>query len=589
MVKLDEQDSSLNTARENRGQSNIKSELRGRELIYIDTDDDITSLVEKIKEASGAVVALVPPKRIGVLQSVVNLRLLQRAAKTAKKHLAIVTTDPALVNLAAGLAIPVAKNINAQAKIPEVTNEEEISDVIEGNDIDVTNSKGRAHNLSEDKEISAAVAAIETDDRIHNDRDADGIPDDEQYERPKPVKKQIKIPSINGLRTKLLIGGGLAVVLIGFLTWALVFAPQATITIIAKTSAVKVAKALSLIPSGDKDAAAGLLQPVVKQTKANETVEFEATGSKEVGEKATGTVVVCNKKPIRTSLTSTVDNIAVIPAGTRLYVNGMQFETNANIKVPGYSDEQGLEEKRVCMSVKATAVNIGEEYNVAAGTLLEVAGFSQNDVAAEVTEAFTGGSKETVKIVQQSDIDKALEELNKKGESEDKTKDDLKSQMAATTIAIDNSFNVTRSEAKITPAVNEISENGKATASVELTYTLVGVNRTDLNEIVDAQLAEEIDPNTQKVYNNGLNEVQFSDFQANNSGYTVTIKTEGHVGPIINSDDVKKEAVGKKSEEIKAMLMKTSGVNDVSVIMSPFWINKAPAVDKITVNFQISE
>ena len=101
MVKLDEQDSSLNTARENRGQSNIKSELRGRELIYIDTDDDITSLVEKIKEASGAVVALVPPKRIGVLQSVVNLRLLQRAAKTAKKHLAIVTTDPALVNLAA--------------------------------------------------------------------------------------------------------------------------------------------------------------------------------------------------------------------------------------------------------------------------------------------------------------------------------------------------------------------------------------------------------------------------------------------------------------------------------------------------------
>ena len=553
MVKLDEQDLSLNTARENRGQSNIKSELRGRELIYIDTDDDITSLVEKIKEASGAVVALVPPKRIGVLQSVVNLRLLQRAAKTVKKHLAIVTTDPALVNLAAGLAIPVAKNINAQAKIPEVTNEEEISDVIEGNDIDVTNSKGRAHNLSEDKEISAAVAAIETDDRIHNDRDADGIPDDEQYERPKPVKKQIKIPSINGLRTKLLIGGGLAVVLIGFLTWALVFAPQATITIMAKTSTVKITKALSL------------LQPVVKQTKANETVEFEATGSKEVGEKATGTVAFCYNETNFNGDTGN-KNAFTLPAGTRLYANNVQFTTDSDLPIEG-GRKVGSDSCETYYRVKVTAVNIGEEGNIAENTEMIVADYP----------------------VQQSDIDKALEELNKKGESEDKIKDDLKSQMAATTVAIDNSFNVARSEAKITPAVNEIAENGKATASVELTYTLVGVNRTDLNEIVDAQLAEEIDPNTQKIYNNGLNEVQFSDFQANNSGYTVTIKTEGHVGPIINSDDVKKEAVGKKSEEIKAMLMKTSGVNDVSVTMSPFWINKAPAVDKITVNFQISE
>lgn len=585
MVKLDEQDLSLNTARENRGQSNIKSELRGRELIYIDTDDDITSLVEKIKEASGAVVALVPPKRIGVLQSVVNLRLLQRAAKTAKKHLAIVTTDPALVNLAAGLAIPVAKNINAQAKIPEVTNEEEISDVIEGNDIDVTNSKGRAHNLSEDKEISAAVAAIETDDRIHNDRDADGIPDDEQYERPKPVKKQIKIPNINGLRTKLLIGGGLAVVLIGFLTWALVFAPQATITIMAKTSTVKITKALSLIPSGDKDAAAGLLQPVVKQTKANETVEFEATGSKEVGEKATGTVAFCYNETNFNGDTGN-KNAFTLPAGTRLYANNVQFTTDSDLPIEG-GRKVGSDSCETYYRVKVTAVNIGEEGNIAENTEMIVADYPNLEAIAY--DNFTGGSKRMVKSVQQSDIDKALEELNKKGESEDKIKDDLKSQMAATTVAIDNSFNVARSEAKITPAVNEIAENGKATASVELTYTLVGVNRTDLNEIVDAQLAEEIDPNTQKIYNNGLNEVQFSDFQANNSGYTVTIKTEGHVGPIINSDDVKKEAVGKKSEEIKAMLMKTSGVNDVSVTMSPFWINKAPAVDKITVNFQISE
>ena len=140
------------------------------------------------------------------------------------------------------------------------------------------------------------MAAIETDDKIKNDLDADGVPDDEQ-EPVKPVKKKIKVPSVNSLRKKILIGGGVAVVVIGFLVWAIVFAPKAVITIQAKTSAVEVKKSLSLVPSGDKDAAEGVLPPVVKQKKTNESVEFEATGSREVGEMAAGTVAFCYDVP----------------------------------------------------------------------------------------------------------------------------------------------------------------------------------------------------------------------------------------------------------------------------------------------------
>ena len=231
MAKLDEQEPRKSQRRTGQGgPSGPKSELRGRDLIYIDTDDDVTSIVGRIKASEEVVVALVPPKRIGVLQSVVNLRLLQRAAKNAHKRLAIVTTDPALMNLASGLAIPVAKNINAQAKVLEVSDDDDISDVIDGNDIavDATSrrSAGGSKSATEDKEISAAVAAIETDDKIKNDLDADGVPDDQQEPKKSP-KKKIKVPNVNSLRKKILIGGGLAVVLIGFLVWAIVFAPSA--------------------------------------------------------------------------------------------------------------------------------------------------------------------------------------------------------------------------------------------------------------------------------------------------------------------------------------------------------------------------
>ena len=589
MAKLDEQEPRKSQRRTGQGgPSGPKSELRGRDLIYIDTDDDVTSIVGRIKASEEVVVALVPPKRIGVLQSVVNLRLLQRAAKNAHKRLAIVTTDPALMNLASGLAIPVAKNINAQAKVLEVSDDDDISDVIDGNDIavDATSrrSAGGSKSATEDKEISAAVAAIETDDKIKNDLDADGVPDDQQEPKKSP-KKKIKVPSVNSLRKKILIGGGLAVVLIGFLVWAIVFAPSATITIQAKTSAVEVKKSLSLVPSGDKDAAEGVLPPVVKQKKTNESVEFEATGSREVGEMAAGTVAFCYDEEPFSGQTGQ-KNAITLDAGTRLYANGVQFTIDSSVTVEGGQNEAG--ECATYYSVKATAVNIGEEGNIKQNTVMSVSGYSGLTALAKTD--FTGGSKETVKVVQQSDVDAAVAKLREKGDS-DAVRDELMGQMSDSTMVIDGSFSVSQGEVKVTPGVGETPEgdNTKATASIELTYTLVGVNRDDLSKVLDAQLKSQTDEAKQKVYNNGLDEVKFGGFTTTDNGYTVSVTTNGHVGPVIDEDEVKQQAVGKKSEEIKELLKQTDGVNDVSVTMSPFWVSSAPKESKITVNFEINE
>lgn len=589
MAKLDEQEPRKSQRRTGQGgPSGPKSELRGRDLIYIDTDDDVTSIVSRIKASEEVVVALVPPKRIGVLQSVVNLRLLQRAAKNAHKRLAIVTTDPALMNLASGLAIPVARNINAQAKVLEVSDDDDISDVIDGNDIavDATSrrSAGGSKSATEDKEISAAVAAIETDDKIKNDLDADGVPDDQQEPKKSP-KKKIKVPNVNSLRKKILIGGGLAVVLIGFLVWAIVFAPSATITIQAKTSAVEVKKSLSLVPSGDKDAAEGVLPPVVKQKKTNESVEFEATGSREVGEMAAGTVAFCYDEEPFSGQTGQ-KNAITLDAGTRLYANGVQFTIDSSVTVEGGQNDAG--ECATYYSVKATAVNIGEEGNIKQNTVMSVSGYSGLTALAKTD--FTGGSKETVKVVQQSDVDAAVAKLREKGDS-DAVRDELMGQMSDSTMVIDGSFSVSQGEVKVTPGVGETPEgdNTKATASIELTYTLVGVNRDDLSKVLDAQLKSQTDEAKQKVYNNGLDEAKFSGFTTTDNGYTVSVTTNGHVGPVIDEDEVKQQAVGKKSEEIKELLKQTDGVNDVSVTMSPFWVSAAPKESKITVNFEINE
>lgn len=58
-----------------------------KDVVYIDVEDDITAIIGKVKSSKEKIVALVPPKRISVLQSAVNLRLLQRAATQSSKRI----------------------------------------------------------------------------------------------------------------------------------------------------------------------------------------------------------------------------------------------------------------------------------------------------------------------------------------------------------------------------------------------------------------------------------------------------------------------------------------------------------------------
>ena len=581
MAKLDSQRVKVRVAKRGRDDT-PSSGLQGRGLIYIDTDDDVTSIVGKIKAAKETVVALVPPKRIGVLQSAVNLKLLQRAAKLAHKRLSIVTLDKALTNLASGLAIPVAKNINAQARLLEVDNvDDDDDDIIDGRNEAI----GRLDDVAResagermDDDISVAVAAIETDDHIKNDADGDGVADDEAPGTTKrPTGKRIKIPDIGDLRKKILLIGGGLILLIGLIVWALVIAPQAIITIKAKTTAVDIER--------KRNDEQGILPPVIKQKKANEIVQFNATGTKEVGTKATGTVAFCyNATPNDSSSDPPKKNSITIEAGTRLYASGMQFTTDGDVTVIGGKDASG--ECKTYHSVKATAVNIGPEGNIEKNTALSVSGYSSSKVTALAKVTFSGGNKQTVKVVSQADVDTAVAALKKKGDS-NAAKKDLASQMSGSVVTIGNSFSVGQSDVKVSPAVGEQS-SGQATASMEITYTLMGVNRSDLKGMLSHQLNSKKRPD-QKIYSDGVKEIAFSGFAPAQNGYVVAIKTTGKLGPQVDEASAKRQATGRKSEEVKSLLKQTEGVSDVNVALSPFWVSRVPAVNKIKVVYTVDQ
>jgi hypothetical protein len=83
-------------------------------VLYVEFDDEITELVERIR-ASGdeADLVFVLPNRARVLQSVLNLRLLQQYSRSFMKRTSIVSGDPRVQQLARDAAFPVYASVAA--------------------------------------------------------------------------------------------------------------------------------------------------------------------------------------------------------------------------------------------------------------------------------------------------------------------------------------------------------------------------------------------------------------------------------------------------------------------------------------------
>jgi len=86
--------------------------------VYVDIEDEITAIIDKVETAKEKIVALVLPKRATVLQSVVNMRLLKRNAEQADKRVVLITNEEALLPLAGAVGLHVAKNLQSKPEIP---------------------------------------------------------------------------------------------------------------------------------------------------------------------------------------------------------------------------------------------------------------------------------------------------------------------------------------------------------------------------------------------------------------------------------------------------------------------------------------
>lgn len=552
-----------------------------KDTIYIDVDDEITAIIDKLSKSDSKIVALVLPKRTAALQSIVNMKLLKRAAADNGKKPVLITSEKTLLPLAGATGMYVAKNLNSKPEIPSAPDQQAEED--EELEAELEDEKNLDKSVAVGALAGAAAASTAGDDEaIDMQEESDAAAAAESL---KPSKKSgkskskksgkgPKVPNFEKFRKKFfLIAGGIVGVVILFIL-AVVVLPKATIVIQTNTESVDSSFEFIASPSASQvDTSAGVVPAKVATQKVSETQTAPATGQKDLGAKATGNMTFS----IPCSAVS--GNPPTIPAGTGVSTNGLTFITqNASaLTTPNFSGG--------CTFTGTTTVaaqNNGEQYNIDAATYT-VSGFG--DVTGKGGQ-MTGGSSKVARVVTSSDIDIATGKITAKDEQ---IKQALTKQLEDQDyFVVASSFRKDGESTVPTPAVDQ--EANEVSVTYNATYVLVGIKRDDMKKLIENDLGDQIDTSKQQVQEDGLDQARFTvNSVAADGDVSMTVSTKAEVGPDIDTDALIDEVLGKKRGDTENIVKSQPGVKDVEVKYSPFWVSKTPkSASKITVEFKSS-
>lgn len=534
-----------------------------KEVIYIDIDDDITDIINKIIDAKEKVVAIVPPKGVGVLRSPVNLRLLKRASEKHGKIIALVSNSSLLRAMAGSAKVPIAKTLQSKPEIPEIDAlEVDGEDIIEGDKLPI--EEFDKYKDAPDK-IDDVLSGIDIDDN-------------KNFSNKEPVAKapkgkSAKIPDFSKFRKKLFIVAGGLCVLIVFFAWAIFIAPSATIVIDAKTSALDLKSNVKLSRTATSVGKNEIPVKVETLDKSSD-ISFDATGTKDVGEAASGSLMLSQSKD---------SDPVVVKSGTAFSAGNCNFVTTSTVSISGAKLKGGaISAGGASVNVKATS--IGEQCNIAPQEYISsISGVSANG------GQMSGGSKKQIKIVDGKDVNEAKKKISEL--KADDIKNELKSKFSDQYIILNDSFTASVGQPEVSPSVGSEAPNGKGSVKAMAKYSISAINKNDIKKYLDNLAKEKIgDESSQKVYDDGSKELSISNYHNSNGVATINIGATAKIGPTINESEVKAKAKGKMYGEVQSMLKNIEGVRNVDVKFSFFWVRKVPnSDDKIKIEFKVDK
>ena len=569
-----------------------------KDTFYIEPEDDITDIINHIKASKQKIIALVPPKKLNVLRSSINLKLIARTAKMHDKAIVVVTTDPTLMKMAALSSLPFAKNLSSRPTLPSEFNEADLeypvkakkaspSDEIEINEKATPDSSvSRVRTTNEDAANHANTTSNLTKNSTMNLDPEEVAKNSEDEEADNQTKK---ILTLDSLKNRIIIGVVAAVLLIGSFVWAFILAPAAKISVKIKTIAENFSENVSFVTDAKQAVSKdGKFFLETASLEKNSEVEFEATGEKNVGDKATGELrLIATFDMSTTTATASRPDVATVPQGSAFAYRNLNFLTDQEVKISWDGSISNCDAGRhngkcqVAKTVKATAIEGGAKYNIEAvssGWQSSVAG-----VEGYANSAFKGGTDKIQKIVTASDITNAKEKLTEA----DGAKEELFEKVSSDDIKIEDSYKKVTADPTSSPAVDQPTENGKAKLTAKTTYSVNYVDKAAIEEYVKSVVSTRLGSD-QKIYETG--NIFIEKFQNNNNSVTAKIKATLKTGPEVTEQSVLEKSLGKKVGEVTTLIKSINGVSDVEVNTSFPWVRQIPNdANKVSIKIMVEK
>lgn len=279
-------------------------------------------------------------------------------------------------------------------------------------------------------------------------------------------------------------------------------------------------------------------------------VTVKATGTKETGERAKGTVTVFNNG----------DSGITLSAGTTITSsNDLNFTLDKAVTVASASGDifSGTEPGKADVSV--TATEIGTNYNLPSDTKFTVDG--RSSVAAKNDTAFSGGTLEELTVVDEDDLEALEDSLEKKLEKD--AKNELENKAGGDLVVLPNFTSVTYGKKSFSKDVGDEANEVALTGTIE--FEGISYRKSELAKYAQEKLKNSI-PDGMEIDENELS-VEATKVTTNNGKTTASIEIKAALIPEIDTDQVAKDITGDSFTKATRKLQQIPGVEKVDIDM----------------------
>jgi len=553
--------------------------------IYIDLDEEITSVIDRIRKIRDREIALVIPQRALLTQSLVNLRLLKNQSEILSREIIIVTADQVGKHLATRAGLSVREKIGKEAAA----------------DLEMESSRPLPVAVRRDNSQAPAVnhfmplarsSAVSVSDIIRRAKSQKFYP----LERPKSGRKKwFKIPffgkkvkakkrpgsrpkrksarkatRLSSFSAKLGLGFiGFSVFLILLIIFLIL--PKAIVEVVPKSEPFS--ENVNIIVKADlpqNDSSLNAIPGKIIVLEKQETGIFKATGKREAGAKAQGEVTLYNESGVAQPLVQT----------TRLMAPGnILFRTQSDAAVPARSVSEDGKVIPGSVKVKVMADLAGPEGNIGPADFYIVA-FAPSrraQIYAKSDANMTGGAIGAAGIVSEKDLEDAKNETFESLVSA--SREEILNNLPAGFSLLDGALASEIIEIKNSKAAGEEADTFETTVKVQVKafiFSLEEARNVALQAAGNLLAGNKyiLDPSDQGV-SCKLENVDFNEKKA-----LATLHLEKEAFWKIDPAALQEAIAGKNEKDGLTYLQSVDAISEARLRFWPFWVTRAPSLEK---------